>query len=244
LPPGFRFKLVVPPVAIVFVPVVEVKLIPELAPERVRADALAFDEVITPEAVIAAALTVPVNVGEAENTRFPVPVVPVTDERRLAAVIVDTRFFEASVATSLDAVRFEPVMFPETVSDPAVATPRFELVENRFVDEAVVAKKFVVVAEVPVAVVKVKDWRVEEPLATMFCAVRVPVRVCVPPFAVVKNRFVVEPVVVKKLVVVAFVPVALANRMFEKLRLEPVRFVAKKLVEVADVVVPLTAVKF
>jgi hypothetical protein len=116
--------------------------------------------------------------------------------------------------------------------------------ERRFVLEAVVAKKFVVVADVPVAVVKVKDWRVEEALATMFCAVRVPVRVCVPPLAVVKNRFVVEPVVAKKFVVVAFVPVALANRMFEKLRLEPVRFVAKKLVEVAEVVVPLTAVKF
>jgi hypothetical protein len=49
-----------------------------------------------------------------------------------------------------------------------------------------VAKKLVVVALVPVAAVKVKLCRVDEPVARMFAVVRIPVRVAVPPFAVVK----------------------------------------------------------
>jgi hypothetical protein len=52
---------------------------------------------------------------------------------------------------------------------PAVITPAWMFpvlsdVEKRLVDEAVVAKKLVVVALVPVALTKVKFWRVEEPL--------------------------------------------------------------------------------
>jgi len=47
---------------------------------------------------------------------------------------------------------------------PEVMTPVLREVENKFVLEALVEKKFVVVALVPVAVVKVKDWRVEEPV--------------------------------------------------------------------------------
>jgi len=46
---------------------------------------------------------------------------------------------------------------------PEVIAPVFSEVERRFVDDAVVAKKFVVVAEVPVAFTKVKFWRVVEP---------------------------------------------------------------------------------
>jgi hypothetical protein len=74
--------------------------------------------------------------------------------------------------------------------------------------------------------------------------VRDPERVCVPPFAVVKNRLVVEPVVVKKLVVVADVPVALTKRMLVKLALVPKTLFEKKLVVVALVPVPLLNVKF
>lgn len=51
------------------------------------------------------------------------------------------------------------------------------MVENRFVEEAVVEKKFVVVAEVPVAFTKVKFWRVEDPSAKRFVLVTVPVAV-------------------------------------------------------------------
>jgi len=74
--------------------------------------------------------------------------------------------------------------------------------------------------------------------------VRVPVRVAVPPLALVKKRFVVEPVVVKKFVVVAEVPVAFVKRMFVKVALVPARFVAKRFVEVALVVVLFAPVKF
>jgi len=52
----------------------------------------------------------------------------------------------------------------QPVHDETVSAPMFPLVANRFVVDAFVAKKLVVVAEVPVAVVKVKDWRVEEAL--------------------------------------------------------------------------------
>ena len=45
---------------------------------------------------------------------------------------------------------------PLTNRVASVAPPEVRLDENRFVDEAVVAKRFVVVAEVPVAFTKVK----------------------------------------------------------------------------------------
>ena len=41
--------------------------------------------------------------------------------------------------------------------------PVESVVEKRLVELAVVAKKFVVVAEVPVALTKVKFWRVLDP---------------------------------------------------------------------------------
>ena len=56
---------------------------------------------------------------------------------------------------------------------------------KRFVVDAVVAKKFVVVADVPVAFTNVKDWRVDEPVERRFEAVSKPDNVAVPPIAVV-----------------------------------------------------------
>ena len=53
-----------------------------------------------------------------------------------------------------------------TVSDPKV-----EVEAKRLVELAVVAKKLVVVAEVPVALTKVKFCKVVEPVAKMFAAV-------------------------------------------------------------------------
>src|SRR3990167_1468513 len=56
--------------------------------------------------------------GAVSNTRSPVPVVPVTEARRFAAVIVETRTFEPSVATKREAVRLESVTVPVTPSVP------------------------------------------------------------------------------------------------------------------------------
>ena len=50
----------------------------------------------------------------------------------------------------------------------SVPVPPLAVVKKRLVVLELVAKKFVVVAEVPVAVVKVKDWRVVEPVNTLF----------------------------------------------------------------------------
>ena len=50
--------------------------------------------------------------GDVSKTRFPVPVVPVTEAKRFAEVMVFTRFFEASVATSREAVRPERLTKP------------------------------------------------------------------------------------------------------------------------------------
>jgi hypothetical protein len=88
------------------------------------------------------------------------------------------------------------------------------------VDEAVVAKKLVVVAAVPVALRKVKFWSVDELLASNWLKVPSPVvvifplEVIPPPVAVVKRRLVDDAVVAKKLVVVAEVPVALTKVKF------------------------------
>ena len=53
----------------------------------------------------------------------------------------------------------------EALIAPAVMLPVLRDVEKRLVDEAVVAKKLVVVAFVPVALVKVNLCSVDEPVA-------------------------------------------------------------------------------
>ena len=61
---------------------------------------------------------------------------------------------------------FEPKLrAPPPVMAPAVMLPVLSEVEKRLVLEAVVAKKLVVVAEVPVALMKVKFCKVEDPVA-------------------------------------------------------------------------------
>jgi hypothetical protein len=98
-----------------------------------------------------------------------------------------------------------------------VRLPRLPVVANRLVEEAVVAKLFVVVAAVPVAFTKVKFWRVEElvtrrlPRVPRPVVVRVlppsesaPVMVVAPRYALVAKRLVEEAVVEKKFVEVAF----------------------------------------
>ena len=90
-------------------------------------------------------------------------------------------------------------------------------VEKRLVEDAVVLKKFVVVALVPVAFTNVKFWRVEDAVAKMLAKVPSAVEVRFPPLAVVKKRFVELAVVLKKLVVVALVVVELPETRSELL---------------------------
>ena len=53
---------------------------------------------------------------------------------------------------------------PQPTQEPTVSVPIVAVLVLKSVVEALVAKKFVVVAEVPVARTKVKFWRVEEPV--------------------------------------------------------------------------------
>jgi len=95
-------------------------------------------KLFAPIVYVAGSTGVPVNVGLIESTRFPVPVTPVisdTDDARFAEVIVDTRFFDASVATRRDAVRPESLMVLVAVRFPTA----------RFVDVAFVVVEFVAV---------------------------------------------------------------------------------------------------
>jgi len=115
----------------------------------------------------------------------------------------------AVVDALLTTSRSLPVPLPHTVrpaygddvpteSEPAVSVPTLPVVENELVDDAIEAKKLVVVAAVPVALLKVK-----------FCNVEEPERV-----RLVPERLVTVPFAAKKLVVVAEVPVALLKLKF------------------------------
>ena len=68
----------------------------------------------------------------------------------------EAKTFEARVAPVSDPAGADPMRVP-------VRLPVAE-VKKRLVVEAVVAKKLVVVALVPVALVKVRSWRVEDPV--------------------------------------------------------------------------------
>jgi len=102
----------------------------------------------------------------------------------------------------------KPLLSVRRVEDAAVpdehpvheATVKFPIVarfEKKFVELAVVAKKLVVVAEVPVAFKKVKFWNVDDPVASKLEALNNPV----------VERLVNAPVVANRLVEVALVEV-------------------------------------
>ena len=98
-----------------------------------------------------------------------------------------------------------PTLPPAMTFRPCVPpTERSE--EKRLVELAVVEKKLVVVAEVPVAFKKVKFWRVVEPVRSRLPAVRKPAEP-VPRLKLVEKRFVEEALVENRLVVVALVVV-------------------------------------
>ena len=89
------------------------------------------------------------------------------------------------------------------VSLPEVELQVWRSAPKKLVVEAVEVNKLVVVALVPVALMKVKFCKVEEPVSKRLAKVPSPVEVKLPPLAVVKKRLVEEAVVEKRLVVVA-----------------------------------------
>ena len=126
---------------------------------------------------------------------------------------------------------------PVTLKEPTVAAAA-----DRFDVLAVVLKKFVVVALVPVALTKVKFCKVEEALTRRLVKLPVPpevillVRVSVPPEPVVKKRLVVEAVPAKKAPVeVELVVVELAAVKFWKVEdaLTKILFAVSKAVRVS-----------
>jgi len=130
-----------------------------------------------------------------------------------------------------------PTFLFESTTSPVPPTVRSE--EKRLVDEAVVEKRLVVVAEVPVALMKVKFWRVEEPVVRRLeRVVRPPVTLSVP-VKLAEEEIVwslIRPEVIGPAVRVPMLPEV------EK-RLVDEAVVEKRLVVVALVVVDLSAIK-
>ena len=148
------------------------------------------------------------------------------------------------------------VLEPALSAPESVSAPPFAVVKKRLVDDATDAKKLVVVAADPVAFTKVKFWRVEEPVAAMFAAERVPVRVSLPPRELVNEKFVVVAFEVVLFTAVKFwrVDDPVTRRLPavavpESVRLVPLpvvnaKVLEKKLVVVAAEPVAFTKVKF
>ena len=112
---------------------------------------------------------------------------------------------------------------PERLSDPPFPVAKKRLVDDAVVPVRFVAKKLVEVELVVVLLSPVKFWKVDDAVARRLVVVRVPVRVRFPPVPIVKNEFVEDAVVEKKLVVVAEVPVALVKVKFWRVVDEVVR---------------------
>jgi len=104
-------------------------------------------------------------------------------------------------------------------------------VPERFVVDALVAKKLVVVAELPVAFTNVMFWKVEEALARRLVKVPCPVEVRLPVVRMEEKRLVVLAVTVKRLEVVAFTEVELRKLRFPLMVVEPEFDTAKSVVE-------------
>lgn len=121
---------------------------------------------ISPSTVLVPTLRAPV---VARISWLPVPVKSSPALFPMIPKVLDVAF----VVVEFTAVKFCSVVDPvrrrlEKVPKPSVREPIFAEVENRFVEEAVVEKKLVVVAADPVAFTKVKFWRVEEPVRRRF----------------------------------------------------------------------------
>jgi hypothetical protein len=125
-----------------------------------------------------------------------VPEVPVSVPKALVPVQVfeSPRSVEEAVA-SVAHINTPPDQVSLLVPVHVERPKPFIAVPNRFVVEALVLKKFVVVALVPVALTKVRFWRVEEPVARILVDVMSenmfePVQVLLSPRSVVEA---VEP---------------------------------------------------
>ena len=168
------------------------------------------------------------NLGKVAEELFPYTLKLFT----VPAVLLESMKKPRSLRPYIERVPFAVDEIPSSVVDTAavelklirppliVRLPRLPVVANRLVEEAVVAKLFVVVAAVPVAFTKVKFWSVEEPVTRRLPRVprpvvvrvlppseRAPVMVVAPRYALVAKRLVEEAVVAKKFVEVAFVVV-------------------------------------
>ena len=145
---------------------------------------------------------------------------------------------DASVSVSAVTGQFVPFArhTPWPITVAVVNVPTFA---KRLVVDAIVAKRFVVVTETPVAFTNVKFVSDDETEVSDVSVVG-PVIFRLVPVAPLKRRF-----VAKRFVLVVFVPVALVQVRFVALKFETVRFVnppfvAKRLVAVAftEVVLP------
>ena len=109
------------------------------------------------------------------------PPVPVVKNKLVVEAVVEKREVEVALElVELTAVKFCKVEEPLTKRLTKVAEPAEREAENRLVEEAVVLKRLVVVAFVPVALVKVNFCKVVEPTTNKSPAVLM-VEVAVPP---------------------------------------------------------------
>src|SRR3989344_3934670 len=216
-------------------------------------------EVMIPEVLSAAAVMVPVNVGDAESTMFPVPVtalervtppyvraftsVSAPVESNVLVAEPPKYAFWKTESCELDAKPREvkptvdnvplSVVFPATASVPIVA-----VWEKRFVELAVVAKKLVVVALL--ATSEDEYIFVEVELVKLAFVEKRFVVVAEVPVAFTKVRLVVDATAAARLEVYEFVEVALVVVAFVYVRLVPEMVVAMRLVMVAAVAVSVS----
>ena len=129
---------------------------PEVMAPRVESPAVsAVAKRFVEDAVVANEL---VEVAEVVVEVVKIALVAVSLER----VLSQRRPVESERSPAVEAKGMRPEVRFETVSEPPESVPNVPVLERKSVEEAFVVKKFVVVAEVPVAFTKVKFWRVVE----------------------------------------------------------------------------------
>jgi len=268
-PESKRFERVVRPPVAVTVPVklaADEIVWPLIKPE-VIAPSVEFPAVravakrLVEEAVVAKKLVV-VAFEEVELSAVKLRSVEEPDISKLESEVRPEVTFKVPVNEAAEEIVW-PLIKPEVmapvVSEPEeVMLPTLRVVAERLVEEAVVAKKLVVVAEVPVAFTKVKFWRVVEEVTMRLVVVAWP--------AMVRPEEVVPPPMVEEAVtrrlervvrpaVAVTVPVKLAadeivcplivpEVILPKVALPTLSAVAKRLVEEATEAKKLVVVAF
>jgi hypothetical protein len=115
------------------------------------------------------------------------PVIPVLSAAILNASAAGVEAFESMFTYKLSGEFIIPFPVPTVTVPPRADVPftvrveKLAVVEKRSVDEATDENKLVVVALVPVALIKVKFWSVDDPVTSKFeSVVKPPVAVMVP----------------------------------------------------------------